>query len=408
MKKLLFKLAVCSVSGALLFASCDAFGPPDETPGGKDVAEGLTLTYDLNYADIGEPPAKITGKQAGDTVRVTGRSDEQGALLFDRDGYAFAGWNTKRDGTGAAYFPDGWETATGYAINELGERIRTPGAPLSGKGDVTFGDGDITLYAQWSEFSIVLREDAQAVFLTWHTDRVLSRETITIPDRINTLPIVGSGGWLLNGLYLAKNLVIESSQFTKLDAHTFPNLQQLEILEMPYVREIDSSLHSCLSLQSITLGTDVVFKVNGTIITLDNIDDLHYRYDFPLSYAFVKYYLDPDGGNKRAGTYSSYYTGINGDWSIVSPFEGLYGYTGVLEGEGDADAQWRLRIQGKNWWIYDKATENSLLQGTFTFVNGATGTATRNDGTEFTFDYNAAQKKLAALNIEWAYIDLNN
>jgi hypothetical protein len=283
MKKLLCGLAVCSI-GLLLFTSCDAFGPPDETPdGGKDATEGFTLTYDLNYADIGEPLAKVSGKQAGDTVNVAKQYDDQDNLLFGKDGYAFAGWNTKWDGTGAAYFPDGWETVKGYTIND-GERTRIPGAPLSGKGTVTFGDSDITLYAQWSEFSITLREDVAAVFLKWHTDRVLSRETITIPDRINTLPVAGSDGWLLRDLYLAKTLVIESAQFTQFDPHAFPELEQVETLTMPYVRVIDSALHGYRDLHAITLGANVVFKVDGTEITLANIDALQNTYGFPLSY----------------------------------------------------------------------------------------------------------------------------
>jgi hypothetical protein len=318
MKKLLFRLAVCSISGALLFASCDAFGPPDETPGGKDVTEGLTLTYDLNYADIGEPLAAVTGKQPGDIVAVAGQKGQDGKEVFGKDGYAFAGWNTKRDGTGVAYFSDGWETATGYTIDEDGGRVLAPGRPLSGKGTVTFGDSDITLYAQWAEFYITLREDAQAVFLGWHAERVLSKETITIPDSINTLPVIGSGGWSLQRLYLAQALVIESTRFTQLDTHTFPDLQQLVRLEIPYVTVIDTALHGYRDLHTITLGANVVFKMNGTVITLDNIDEL-YTYGFPLSYAFVSYYLDPDGGNKHAGTYTSNWSGVDGNWVLVNP-----------------------------------------------------------------------------------------
>jgi hypothetical protein len=80
----------------------------------------------------------------------------------------------------------------------------------------------------------------------------------------------------------------------------------------------------------------------------------------------------------------------------------------VFEGAGDAATQWRLRILGKDWWIYDKETKTRLLQGTFTFANDTIGLAVNTDDEEFTFTYNASQKKIAMKGVDWSYIDLNN
>lgn len=43
--------------------------------------------------------------------------------MFERDGYAFTGWNTQRDGTGVTYVPDDY---------------------------IEIGEGTLVLYAQWS------------------------------------------------------------------------------------------------------------------------------------------------------------------------------------------------------------------------------------------------------------------
>lgn len=76
--------------------------------------EIITLTYDVNGADYGTPPASVRDEPG---ARIT-LDDGAG---FSRTGYRFAGWNTRADGTGTDY-PAG----SGYTL-----------------------DSDVTLYAQW-------------------------------------------------------------------------------------------------------------------------------------------------------------------------------------------------------------------------------------------------------------------
>ena len=66
------------------------------------LAKTYTVTYDGNDADSGEVPVDSNSPYVSDkTVTVLGNTGD-----LEKDGYEFAGWNTKADGTGTAYSPD--------------------------------------------------------------------------------------------------------------------------------------------------------------------------------------------------------------------------------------------------------------------------------------------------------------
>ncbi|MDR0386740.1 MAG: hypothetical protein LBH57_01760, partial [Treponema sp.] len=110
---------------------------------------GLRIIYDGNHYDYGTLPVDTTSYQAGDTVSVPDPEDPDDPNsdqdLFGREGWAFAGWNTKPDGTGTAYFPASWQLTTGYDSDW--NPIR---GDLLQRDTVTFEDRDITLYAIWA------------------------------------------------------------------------------------------------------------------------------------------------------------------------------------------------------------------------------------------------------------------
>jgi len=136
--------------------------------GSSDLGD-LYITFDANE-----------GKGTMDPQLVTATNATLNKNTFTRDGYAFAGWNTEKDGSG-----------TGY----------------SDKASVTL-TGDLTLYAQWKEpaASIISGEtttdyvsvsDAVSAWTAGSTlkllDDVSIDTTITVPSGEHTLDLNGHG-----------------------------------------------------------------------------------------------------------------------------------------------------------------------------------------------------------------------
>ena len=87
-----------------------------------------TVTYDGNGSTGGSIPTDSTVYKENDTVTVLDKGD------LVNTGYAFAGWNTQADGSGA---------------------VQTEGSTF------TMGAADVTLYAQWTINTYTVTFDSQ-------------------------------------------------------------------------------------------------------------------------------------------------------------------------------------------------------------------------------------------------------
>ena len=107
MKRL--RLGLAMLLGTLAFLGCPL---PTRSP----VTTTYSVTYLGNSPTSGSVPVDPTAYNSLDTVTVLGNSG-----FLGRTGYAFAGWNTKADGSGISYanpatFPMGSSAVTLYAI----------------------------------------------------------------------------------------------------------------------------------------------------------------------------------------------------------------------------------------------------------------------------------------------------
>ncbi len=99
------------------FMGCGGAGDDDGGIAGNGTTTGI-VTYDGNGEEDGEVPVDSTSYEEGQTVTVLGNSGN-----LTRAGYAYAGWNTRADGSGTTY---------------------TQGQTFS------MGAVDVTLYARWT------------------------------------------------------------------------------------------------------------------------------------------------------------------------------------------------------------------------------------------------------------------
>jgi len=90
---------------------------------------GYALTYDGNGADSGSVPADTNFYNAGDTVTVSANTG-----MLAKTGFAFSGWNTAADGSGAAY---------------------------AESSQMTMPDSNVTLFAQWTPIPCTVKFDAR-------------------------------------------------------------------------------------------------------------------------------------------------------------------------------------------------------------------------------------------------------
>jgi hypothetical protein len=222
----------------------------------KTGIEGLTFTLD------GVMDSRIY--QTGDTVTVGYAKTD----IFGKNEYGsgFAGWNTKPDGTGTAYFLSDDKIVTGYTPGDQPEPIY---GELLGKDTVTFGDDDIRLYSIWAGgFIDPYREkagDPISAVIGWHSDVWGNATNLEIPETINTLQVTRINCWVFSGCDLLKNIVIPGSvKFIGRNAFFFNQ-----------------------ELETIRIGAGVVF---------DPIDEYH-------DSSFKKFIVSYTADGEKAGLY---------------------------------------------------------------------------------------------------------
>ena len=91
------------------------------------IAPNVTVTYLANGSNSGTVPSPLTGI-GGNTLRAASNT---GNLV--KTGLTFAGWNTKADGTGATYLPNGeFTTTTSISLHAMYLAACTPTRTTSG------------------------------------------------------------------------------------------------------------------------------------------------------------------------------------------------------------------------------------------------------------------------------------
>lgn len=135
-----------------------------------DAAEKVTVTYDPN------------GGSGNAYEQEVVKSSDAGAFSsrFTREGYEFAGWNTKPDGTGASYQPGG-------AIN-----VAEP----------------TTLYAQWEKSEPDTPEPAKTATVTFDLNGADGEAPAAVTDDLGqgvAIPTVSRNGYELTGWNTAKD-----------------------------------------------------------------------------------------------------------------------------------------------------------------------------------------------------------
>jgi uncharacterized repeat protein (TIGR02543 family) len=91
------------------------------------IAPNVTVTYVANGSNSGTVPSPLTGI-GGNTLRAASNT---GNLV--KTGLTFAGWNTKADGTGVTYFPNGeFTTTTSISLHAMYLAACTPTRTTSG------------------------------------------------------------------------------------------------------------------------------------------------------------------------------------------------------------------------------------------------------------------------------------
>lgn len=171
-----------------------------------------------------------TGSMEMQTVAATATAKDS---EFTREGYNFAGWNTKADGSGTTY-------AVGKEISK----------PANSK--------TLTLYAQWeatAENTFTVTFDAQGGTMTGDTTR-----TYHAGDKYGTLPEpVKSGDWSFGGWYsdsALKNRVYSNTEVLAKN-HTlyakWVSRTAIGVTAVGYTGEYDGSPHALIATPSKTL-----------------------------------------------------------------------------------------------------------------------------------------------------------
>jgi hypothetical protein len=110
------------------------------------------VTYDGNGSTGGNAPSDVTPHAQGVTVTVLGNT---GTLV--RTGYAFAGWNTKADGTGNS-----------YAANAT----------------FTMGAADVTFYVVWIPSKLTFSSFGTTIRITGYQTAPTGPEALSIPSGV--------------------------------------------------------------------------------------------------------------------------------------------------------------------------------------------------------------------------------
>ncbi|MDR2743210.1 MAG: carboxypeptidase regulatory-like domain-containing protein [Treponema sp.] len=265
-------------------------------PNNPDTIAGLRIIYDGNHYDSGTLPVDTEIYENGDSAQV------KEADSFEREGWAFAGWNTKPDGTGTAYFPASWHITDRYNTDD-----RTPveGDPLD-RDKVTFEDSDITLYAIWAICNFDVLKDAKgdlSATISWHTDAAIGRQYLEIPASINTILVTAIKPWVFKDCRLARDLVIPDT-VTSIGDFAFTGMQCLETITLSKnIKEIGYGVfYNTYSVQQVTLGDDVIFSSSNS--------DNEWATPPEWKTSFIR---DYEAGGKKAGTYRQ----DNGSWTLI-------------------------------------------------------------------------------------------
>ena len=171
-------------------SGCTANVPYGSTGWGVGDGEswnGLTLkfaaapTYTVEFDGNGA----TSGAMAEQTI-IRDTAQALTANAFARSGYLFTGWNTKADGSGAAY-------ANGASVTNLGAKNTT-----------------VTLYAQWKDNRGTATFDANGGKAS---STSIKKELNTA---LGTLPTATRDGYIFNGWFTAKSGGLKISADTKL------------------------------------------------------------------------------------------------------------------------------------------------------------------------------------------------
>jgi hypothetical protein len=252
------------------------------------IERGLRIIYDGNHYDYGTLPADAGVYEEGDMVQVKDPDDPKSDQdLFGREGWAFAGWNTKPDGTGTAYFPSSWSDVDGNPL---------------GRDTVTFGDSDITLYAIWAICSVNIVKDQDntlSATIRWQADIAVGRQNLIIPGKINTILVTAINRWAFNDCMVARELVVPDT-VTSIGDFTFSEMHSLEtIILSKNIKEIGYGVfYDSNNVNTVTLGADVNFDSGG---------------EWPIPPEWKTNFIrDYNAGGKQAGTWKL----SGGTWTL--------------------------------------------------------------------------------------------
>ncbi|MEI6389134.1 MAG: InlB B-repeat-containing protein, partial [Spirochaetota bacterium] len=126
------------------------------------------VSYDSNGATGGTPPTDSSNYQSGDSATVAGNT---GSLA--KAGYAFAGWNTKADGTGTSYAADAKVTMgagsvglfAAWTVQKFGIKGNIQKGPFSSGTSITIQALDANLDPLGTSYQTVTTDDFGAFAL---------------------------------------------------------------------------------------------------------------------------------------------------------------------------------------------------------------------------------------------------
>ena len=132
----------------------------------------------------------------GTQMFTCGRSAALTACAYTREGYTFAGWNTKADGSGTSY-------ADGAAVRDLS----------------TEAGGDVSLYAQWQAEQYTVSFDANGGTLAAGKEK----KTVDFGSPYGELPVPGRADYTFLGWYTGKTdggPVTSNTNVARTEGHT--------------------------------------------------------------------------------------------------------------------------------------------------------------------------------------------
>lgn len=220
------------------------------------------VTYNGNGSTSGNVPTDDTKYESGDTVIVLGNTEN-----LAKDGYVFAGWNTKADGTGDDYDED--DT---FDISE-----------------------NTTLYAQWEEIS-----DGSLKFdLTSNPGEWPTSNPDTLTNYIYTLDNVAY-------TFALKN-VKQNSGYLMMTATAVLGLPALSGQRLSKVVAYNSSTCSTSTVVGISSSSSNANYVSGGETQTWSTTNSVYTYTLPNTDENTMYYLYVTSKNAQLASLKLYY-----------------------------------------------------------------------------------------------------